>query len=288
MSNKGLLIVIDGLDGSGKNTQTNILYNFFRKNGVNKIIKLSFPDYDSYTGKIIREMLTGKIELDSGLNNYNTQILKALLFSYDRMITMNKKIPEYDNKTIKELYDDGYVILCDRYTTSNFFHMTTDLSESETISFINEIEEIEYQKMNIIKPDIVIALILDPEISMKLINKRGNEKDDNENLDHLKKAYNKLQFVLDMKPEWKMINCNNDEKDYIKGESFIQDDIKSVLRDCVAKEFIDEIINKIDKLDMTKDEDINFCLKCNHKLIQLIFEPGKYYCPNCESIWITK
>ena len=47
MSNKGLLIVIDGLDGSGKNTQTNILYNFFRKNGVNKIIKLSFPDYDS-------------------------------------------------------------------------------------------------------------------------------------------------------------------------------------------------------------------------------------------------
>ena len=53
-------------------------------------------------------------------------------------------------------------------------------------------------------------------------------------------------------------------------------------------EWSDEIINKIDKLDMTKDEDINFCLKCNHKLIQLIFEPEKYYCPNCESIWITK
>ena len=191
-------------------------------------------------------------------------------------------MPKYNNKSIRDLYMEGYIIICDRYTTSNFFHMTIDIDENnfDTEMFVNELEEIEYKKMFILKPDIVITLLLDPEISMKLIEKRGNERDDHENLVHLKKAYDKLKYILTIKPDWKVINCNNDKGDFIKDQLIIQNEIRSILRDCVAKELLDEIIDKIDNNGLT------ICPKCNNKLIQMIFEPEKYYCPNCDSVWI--
>ena len=289
MSEKGFLIVIDGLDGTGKNTQATILYNFLKDNGVEKIIKISFPDYESYTGKIIRDMLTSKLELNPGLWKYHRHFINALLFSYDRMICMNRKMPEYNGKSLNQLYKEGYVIICDRYTTSNFFHMTTGLSYIDTKLFIDELEDLEYEKMCIIKPDLVMILSLDPKISMQLIEKRGNEKDDHENLTHLQKAYEKLNEVLKIKKDWKVINCNNEEGNYIRASEDIQHDIRSVLRDCVAIELIEDIINKIDNLDTIKNEyriNTQVCPECKHEMTQLLFEPEKYYCPKCESVRI--
>ena len=231
MSSTGMLIVIDGLDGSGKNTQAEMLYNFFKENITDKVIKISFPDYDYHTGKVVREMLTGKFNIGVNELPFDKSIKKSLFYSFDRMIAMYRKLPEYDNKTIAELYyKEGYVIICDRYTTSNFIHMGVDIQRFDLVSFISQLEGLEYSTMGIIRPDIVIALTLNPETSMKLIDKRGNEKDDHENLNHLKKAYDTMNHILKyIKTDWYNIDCNDEENDFIKDKDVIQREIRRII-----------------------------------------------------------
>ena len=94
MSSTGMLIVIDGLDGSGKNTQAEMLYNFFKENITDKVIKISFPDYDYHTGKVVREMLTGKFNIGVNEWPFDKSIKKSLFYSFDRMVAMYRKMPE--------------------------------------------------------------------------------------------------------------------------------------------------------------------------------------------------
>ena len=297
MSSTGMLIVIDGLDGSGKNTQAEMLYNFFKENITDKVIKISFPDYDYHTGKVVREMLTGKFNIGVNEWPFDKSIKKSLFYSFDRMVAMYRKMPEYDNKTLAELYyKEGYVIICDRYTTSNFIHMGVNIRRFDLPSFISQLEGLEYSTMGIIRPDIVIALTLNPETSMKLIDKRGNEKDDHENLNHLKKAYNTMNHILKyIKTDWYNIDCNDEENDFIKDKDVIQREIRRIIETHISgmiynkdNTIIRNMIKAFNKIKINEDlkaKSMNKCPQCNHELNELITIDG-YYCRYCDNVWI--
>ena len=301
MSSTGMLIVIDGLDGSGKNTQAEMLYNFFKENITDKVIKISFPDYDYHTGKVVREMLTGKFNIGVNEWPFDKSIKKSLFYSFDRMIAMYRKLPEYDNKTIAELYyKEGYVIICDRYTTSNFIHMGVNIRRFDLPSFISQLEGLEYSTMGIIRPDMVITLYLKPEISMKLIDKRGNEKDDHENLNHLKKAYDTMNHILKyIKTDWYNIDCNDEENDFIKDKDVIQREIRRIIQS-YTNDKINKLITydsesawyrvyksfeKIKNNEKLNVKPMNKCPQCNHDLNEMVTIDG-YYCRHCDNVWI--
>ena len=296
MSSTGMLIVIDGLDGSGKNTQAEMLYNFFKENITDKVIKISFPDYDYHTGKVVREMLTGKFNIGVNEWPFDKSIKKSLFYSFDRMVAMYRKIPEYDNKTLAELYyKEGYVIICDRYTTSNFIHMGVDIQRFDLVSFINQLEGLEYSTMGIIRPDMVITLSLKPEISMKLIDKRGNEKDEHENLSHLKKAYDTMNYILKyIKTYWYNIDCNDEENDFIKDKDVIQREIRRIIETHISGMIYNKdntiirnmikAFNKIKINEFLKAKSLNKFPQCNHDLNEMVTIDG-YYCRHCDNVW---
>lgn len=187
----GKIIVIDGLDGTGKQTQSELLFKYI-KDKNEKVKLIAFPRYNSSTGLIIKEYLSGKINSNDGIG-FNDRIRTGLLYSYDRMYNMYFIRDEKGN-SIMDYYNNGYTIICDRYTSSNYLFMTCGMDMSQFSEFINTIEKIEYMHMGLPEPDMTIFLEMPPEKSLELIEKRGEEKDLHENLEILNKAYNSLQL----------------------------------------------------------------------------------------------
>ena len=167
----GKLIVIDGLDGSGKHTQAVLLCDYLKENNI-KCKLIDFPKYESRTGEIVKEYLKGEIYLE---DSYNNKLKTAMLYSYDRLYNMCF-VRDGNGKSIMDYYNEDYIIICDRYTSSNYLYMTHNMSWDQFIRFIDTMEFTEYKSMKLPEPDLSIFLELQPEKSIQLINKRGNEK----------------------------------------------------------------------------------------------------------------
>ncbi len=162
---KGKLIVIEGLDGSGKSTQINLLAEEVKRRGLQyKQIKL--PNYDGDSSALVKMYLAGTF----GKNPEDVNAYAASAFyAVDRFASF---------KTIwKDEYENGSVILADRYTTSNAYHQMIKQPRENWDAYIEWLEDFEYNKIGIPKPDLVIYLDMPVEISQKLMTSRyeGNE-----------------------------------------------------------------------------------------------------------------
>ena len=155
----GKLIVIDGLDGSGKATQTEILKEKLEKMGV-KTVKVSFPDYDSNSSAAVKMYLNGEVGSLEDVNVYAA----SSFYAVDRYISFKTKWEKY--------YNDDYVVLCDRYATSNICHQMPKLPENEQEAYMKWLYDYEFGLLGLPSPDMVIYLDMDPEISQKLLMKR--------------------------------------------------------------------------------------------------------------------
>ena len=143
---KGRLIVIEGLDGSGKATQTAILCEKLRNMGL-EADNYSFPDYESESSLLVRMYLDGKFGDDpNSVNPYTA----SCFFACDRYAS-------YKTKWMED-YQNGHIIICDRYTTSNAVHQCSKLPEGEWDSFIEWLYDFEYKKIGIPEPDCVVYL----------------------------------------------------------------------------------------------------------------------------------
>jgi len=185
---KGKLIAIDGLDGSGKQTQSEILLSHLKEKGL-KCKLISFPNYVSLTGEIVTAYLHGKYKLK---DDFYSKVRTGMLYSYDRMFNMYFKTDD-QGKTIMDYYNEGYIIICDRYTSSNYLFMTHEMDKFEFKEYIGYMEELEYVFMGLPEPDVSLFLEIPPYKSLELIEKRGNKKDNHETEEVLNKAYNSLQ-----------------------------------------------------------------------------------------------
>lgn len=198
----GKLIVIEGLDGSGKSTQLDLLLN--RLKGLNIDCRsVSFPDYESDSSALVKMYLAG--EFGKKPDDVNP-FAASVFYTVDRYASYKQNWGEY--------YDLGGVVIAGRYTTSNAVHQTSKLNESEWETFLNWLYDFEYEKVKIPKPDKVIFLDMPVEVSQKLLSGRykGDEskKDIHESdvsyLDNCRKA---AVFTANFSG-WTVIPCAKD------------------------------------------------------------------------------
>lgn len=218
---KGILICLDGCDCSFKETNVKALYNKMLEKGF-KVKKLSFPDYSSDSSIFVKMYLSGKFGANpNDINPYTASTFYAL----DRYSSYHTKWKEY--------YENGYIIITDRYVTANALHQASKIeNRQEKIKFLDWLWDLEYVKNGIPTPDLVIFLDMPFEIGA-IINKNRknkitgeNKKDIHEsNLDYLKKSYENALWVAE-KYKWHRISCIN-SKNYNSVLNGIPDNVKT-------------------------------------------------------------
>lgn len=154
------LFVIEGLDGSGKATQTRLLCETLASRGITHR-HVTFPDYDSESSALVKLYLNGAFGgSPSDVNGYAA----ASFYAVDRYASFQR-----DWKTD---YENGSVILADRYVTSNLIYQLSKVKPDEKDAFIGWVEDYEYDKLGLPRPAAVIYLDMKPEISQGLLRQR--------------------------------------------------------------------------------------------------------------------
>lgn len=194
----GRLIVIEGLDGSGKATQAKLLTEALHKNGK-QVKQVSFPDYNSPSSTLVKMYLAG--EFGTKPDDVNAYAASAF-YAVDRYASFKKDW--------QDIYRTG-IVVADRYTTSNAVHQCSKLDPSEWESFLAWLEVFEYGKLRIPAPDLVIYLRVDPDVSQKLLAKRYEghmEKEDihEKDREYLNRCRSAAEFCAD-KLNWKTVEC---------------------------------------------------------------------------------
>ncbi|NLM35094.1 MAG: thymidylate kinase [Clostridiales bacterium] len=206
---KGKLIIIDGSDGSGKATQSLKLFQRLQQEGY-KVKKVEFPDYDSDSSALIKMYLNGSFGSDP--NEVNPYVASSF-YAVDRYASYVMKW--------KSFYEEGGIILCDRYTTSNMVHQAAKIQdEKEKEKFLNWLWDYEFNLFGLPVPDAVVFLDVPAAYSKKLMEERlnkftGDEKKDihERNLDFLQNSYNNAKKIAE-KYNWIRINCVENDTMY--------------------------------------------------------------------------
>jgi len=200
----GKLIVIEGVDSSGKETQTKLLFEYIKNLGVD-VKKVSFPDYESDFCIPVKKYLAG----DLGKNPSDVNAYAASSFyAIDRYASYKNDWGEF--------YHNGGIIVCDRYVTSNIVHQAMKISDKdEKEKFIDWLSDYEYEKLGLPKPDVVIFLDMPPEAAQFLMKNRANkitgesQKDIHESdSNYLTAAYNNAVEVASHQG-WHRVVCAN-------------------------------------------------------------------------------
>ena len=203
----GKLFVIEGVDGSGKATQSAKLFERLASDGRNPI-KLTFPDYDSDSSVIVKKYLAG----DFGKHASDvTPKIASTFFAVDRYVSYKTKW--------EASYKNGDVIIADRYTTSNMIHQASKLDDlAEKEEFLDWLEDFEYNIYNLPRPDLTIFLDVPEEVGAVLTKNRANKITGEQVLDihesdreYIKKSYENSKFIA-KKYGWKIINCIKDNQ----------------------------------------------------------------------------
>ena len=200
---KGKLIVIEGLDGSGKATQCELLYRKLGDSGK-RVIKVSFPRYDNDSSALVRMYLKGEFGDDP--HDVNAYAASAF-FAVDRYASYMSDW--------KDAYNEGAIILTDRYTTSNAVYQTSKMPESEWKDFVEWLYDFEFSKLGIPAPDRVIMLDVSEKITQELMKKRYNGDMSKMDIDEKDPQYQQdsrraALFCAELN-DWIVIDCSGDE-----------------------------------------------------------------------------
>ena len=198
----GKLIVIEGLDGSGKSTQLDLLFENLKKQG--KDCKwVSFPDYENPSSTLVKMYLGG--EFGSNPSDVNSYAASAF-YAVDRYASYKEVWGEF--------YESGGTVVSGRYTTSNAIHQTSKLPREQWEDFLNWLYDFEYNKVGIPKADKVIFLDMPVEVSQKLLSKRydGDEtkKDIHESDTKYLSRCRKAAVFTAKYSNWDIIPCSKD------------------------------------------------------------------------------
>ena len=165
----GKLIVIEGTDGSGKSTQFRLLTERAEKEG-HKFQKLVFPQYKEESSALIRMYLGG--EFGTKPSDVNAYAASAF-YAVDRYASFKKVWGEW--------YDNGGLILSDRYTTSNAVHQASKEPAEKQGEFLKWLYEFEYDRLGLPRPDLTIYLDVPTDFTEKMMRRR--EADTNTSAD---------------------------------------------------------------------------------------------------------
>ena len=202
MDKKGKLIVVEGAcDGIGKSTQYQLLKDHLQEDGY-EVVSHHFPSYDTVQGRPVEKYLKGDFGKPSELSPYFVNTLYAV----DRAITWKE--------SLEKEYNDGKIILLDRYTTSSIIYQSSVIEDiEERKKFIDYICDYEYSKLGIPEPDSVVFLHAPFDMVTKMRNARktneGLVNDIHErDIEFMKKVYKNAMFISEYLG-WDKIDCVN-------------------------------------------------------------------------------
>ena len=156
----GKLIVFEGTDGSGKSTQFDLLTKRLEQEGQG-FRRLRFPRYDQESSALIRMYLGGQFGSDpAAVNAYAA----STFYAVDRYASY---LQDW-----KQDYEAGTLFLADRYTTSNAVHQGSKMPAEEREEFFGWLYELEFGKMGLPKPDLVILMDMPIELTRQLMRRR--------------------------------------------------------------------------------------------------------------------
>lgn len=202
---KGLFIVLDGNDGSGKATQAALLAEYLNSAGV-AAQKIDFPAYDkNFFGAFIGECLAGAhgdfVHLDPKI--------ASSLYALDRLESSSQ---------IRDLLEQGTVVIADRFTSSNQIHQGGKIvDETERAAFVAWTAQMEHEVLGIPRPDVIVYLRVPVAISQALLSEKRlvknqgleeGQKDTVEaNQEYIARSFETANWLATREPNWHVIEC---------------------------------------------------------------------------------
>ena len=217
------LIVIEGTDACGKQTQSELLYEFFTKHN-SKVLRLCFPDYESESSSLVKMYLGGKFgDTPDSVDGK----IASIFYASDRYASYKTKWEAVAN-------DPDAVIIFDRYVTSNMIHQAAKVKDTaEKDAFLDWVYDLEYGIFRLPKPDHVIFLKMPPETAQELMKNRANkitnevQKDIHESdAAYLTACYENACYVAE-KYDWTVVPCVIDGK--LRSIDEIQEEIRKTV-----------------------------------------------------------
>lgn len=196
---KGQLIVIEGLDGSGKATQTKLLCTSLASKDI-RVKRVSFPNYSSDSSALVRMYLNG--EFGRNADDVNAYAASSF-YAVDRYAGYKKDW--------RRFYESGGLVIADRYTTSNAIHQCAKLPKDEWGVFIDWLFTYEYKLLGLPKPDAVLFLKANIDMGQRLMSARyagdDSKKDIHErDIGYLERSQEAALFCADSLG-WHVIEC---------------------------------------------------------------------------------
>lgn len=215
----GKLIIFEGLDGSGKGTQTALTAQKLQQRGMD-LRQITFPNYASDSSALVKMYLSGQFgDKPDDVNAYAA----SSFYAVDRFASYKTDWGEF--------YRSGGLVLSDRYTTSNAVHQCAKLPPMHWDGFLNWLFDFEYKKIGIPSPDTVMYLEVDPEVSQSLLKERyhGDEskKDIQEkDLEYMARSKEAADYCAKTLG-WNVVKCTeiNNEKKIMRSIDDINNEI---------------------------------------------------------------
>lgn len=199
----GKLIIIEGLDGSGKSTQVALLEKYFDENGVD-YKKIKLPDYDSPSSTLVKMYLGG--EFGNNASDVNAYAAGAF-YAVDRFASYKLGW--------KNDYESGRLILADRYATSNSIYQMEKIDKDRWDEYLEWSADFEYNKIGIPKPELVIYLDMPVEVSQRLMTSRYDGDEGKKDVHEADTAFlnrcRQSALYTASKQGWAVIPCSDGE-----------------------------------------------------------------------------
>ena len=219
----GKLIVFEGTDGSGKSTQFELLAKRLEAEQIG-FQRLRFPQYEEPSSALIRMYLGGAFGDDpEAVNAYAA----STFYAVDRYASYQCVWKDY--------YQGGGLVVSDRYTTSNAVHQGSKVPEGERAEFFHWLYDLEYDRMGLPRPDLVVLLDMPVELSEQLMRKREqstgthagiHERDE----DYLKKCRDVALHAAKYYG-WRTVSCAKDGA--IRGVEDIHEEVYAIVKSCL-------------------------------------------------------
>lgn len=226
MRGRGKLIAVEGIDGSGKQTQVRLLARELESRG-HQVLSTGFPHYDSWFGKMVGQFLNGDFGPLDSVDPHFT----ALLYAGDRFES---------KRPIVAALESGGVVLADRYVGSNLAHQSARTAPEKRAEFRAWIEHLEYHIYELPKEDLVLYLRLPPHEAQTLVAKKSARKYTDaahdileSNIRHLQDAA-AMYDLLARGSNWKTIECFDPAKQMIRSPEEISAEILAAVLPCFA------------------------------------------------------
>lgn len=215
------LIVLEGSDGSGKATQTTRLFERLQNLGAN-VLRVSFPNYESESSALIKMYLRG--DFGSKAEDVNPYAA-ATFYAVDRFAGF---------QSWKNFYKLDGIILADRYTGSNMAHQSAKFKKkSDREKFLNWLDDFEFKKLQLPRPDLTIFLDMPPEIAAMLRRVRGREDIHESDAAYMMKSYRAYKEIA-QKFGWRVVNC--EANNFAKSVVDIHEEIFSMVEEMIIGE----------------------------------------------------